>query len=47
MIKQLIFLLSWENFSKGLHIYFKRHAWGNTRLEDFILALQEAYNENS
>lgn len=47
MIKQLIFLLSWENFSKGLHIYFKRHAWSNTRLEDFILALQEAYNANS
>jgi len=44
MIKQLIFLLGWENFTKGLHIYFKRHAWSNTQLEDFILALQEAFN---
>lgn len=47
MIKQLIFLLGWENFSKGLYIYFQRHAWSNTVLEDFVLALQEHYNSVS
>jgi len=39
MIKQLIFLMGWESFTHGLKIYFKRHAWGNTGLEDFIGAL--------
>lgn len=45
MIKQLIFLLGWENFTHGLHIYFAKHAWGNTDLPDFIGALQQGQEE--
>ena len=36
MIKQLIYLMEWETFCAGLRIYFKRHKWTNTKLEDFI-----------
>lgn len=43
MIKQLIFLMGWETFCSGLHIYFKRNKWGNTVLKDFIGALQLGY----
>lgn len=44
LLKQLIYLMGWETFSKGLKIYFGRHAWGNTTLTQFIQALQEGYN---
>lgn len=47
MIKQLIFLMGWEAFTHGLKIYFKRHAWGNTELPDFIGALQDGFNEKN
>lgn len=47
MIKQLIFLMGWETFCKGLHIYFARHAWSNTTLGDFIGALQNGYDNNN
>ena len=46
MIKQLIFLMDWETFCKGLKIYFKRHKWSNTTLEDFIGCMQIGYDEN-
>ena len=46
MIKQLIFLMGWEVFCKGLKIYFKRHAWSNTELPDFINAMQTGFNES-
>lgn len=39
MIKQLIYLIGWETFTDGLKIYFNRHAWGNTKLTDFIGAI--------
>ena len=45
MIKQLIFLMGWETFTKGLKIYFKKHAWSNTQLPDFIGALQKGYDD--
>ena len=45
MIKQLIFLMGWEVFCKGLKLYFKRHAWGNTTLPDFIGCMQTGFNE--
>ena len=44
LIKQLIFLMGWETFCKGLKIYFNRHSWTNTELPHFIAALQEAYD---
>lgn len=46
MIKQLIFLMGWECFTEGLKIYFKRNAWKNTELPQFIGALQEGYNQH-
>ena len=46
MIKQVIFLMGWDNFCAGLKIYFKKHAWKNTELPDFIGALQQGYDEN-
>jgi aminopeptidase N len=45
VIKQLIFLLGWDNFCAGLHLYFQRYCWGNTTLEDFIMSLQDGYNQ--
>jgi aminopeptidase N len=38
--------MGWDKFCAGLKIYFKKHAWGNTELPDFIGALQQGYNEN-
>lgn len=46
LIKQLIFLMGWETFCDGLKIYFSKHAWGNTTLEDFIGALQLGYDNS-
>ena len=36
LIKQLIFLIGWDTFCKGLHIYFDKFKWTNTTLPDFI-----------
>jgi aminopeptidase N len=38
-IKQLIHLIGKEAMSKGCSLYFERHAWGNTKLGDFLDAL--------
>ena len=45
LIKQMIFLMDWDTFCVGLKIYFNRHKWQNTSLEDFIGCMQEGYNE--
>jgi len=39
-------LIGWQTFTAGLKIYFKKHAWGNTRLPDFIGAIQEAIDQS-
>ena len=44
LLKQLIFTMGWDTFCNGLKLYFKRHAWKNTTLIDFISALQDGYN---
>jgi aminopeptidase N len=41
-LQQLHFLIGEEAFAKGLKIYFKRHAFQNTELQDFMGALEEA-----
>ena len=41
----MIFLMDWDTFCVGLKIYFNRHKWQNTSLQDFILAMQEGYDE--
>ena len=46
LIKQLIFLMGWETFCKGLKIYFKKFAWTNTELPDFIRSMQQGFDEN-
>jgi len=47
MIKQLIFLMGWEVFCRGLKIYFKKFAWKNTELNDFIGSMQQGYDESN
>ncbi len=42
VLKQLVAYVGDEAFFKGLRTYFKRHAWGNTRLSDLLDALAEA-----
>ena len=39
VLKQLYYFLGKENFSKGLHYYFTKHAFLNTELKDFVAAL--------
>lgn len=40
-LKQLDFLLTPEKFRDGIRLYFKRHAYQNTTLPDFMGALSE------
>lgn len=40
VLKELHFLIGDEAFRDGLRLYFKKHAYNNTRLEDFIGALE-------
>jgi aminopeptidase N len=42
MMKQLDFFIGPENFQTGIQLYFNRHRYSNTRLENFIAALEEA-----
>lgn len=46
LLKQLIFLMGWDTFSEGLKIYFKKFAWTNTTLHDFISCLKAGYDKN-
>lgn len=38
-LKQLVHLLGFENFCIALKSYFAKHAWKNTKLEDFFFEL--------
>ncbi|MGW4895458.1 aminopeptidase N [Kitasatospora sp. NPDC004240] len=42
VLKQLVAYVGQDAFFKGVQAYFKRHAWGNTRLSDLLGALEEA-----
>jgi aminopeptidase N len=42
VLKQTSFYISPEKFQKGVQIYFQKHAFQNTRLDDFMGALTEA-----
>jgi len=44
-VKQLYYMLGHDVMQRGLHIYFGKHAWGNTQLPDFIGALNDGYKE--
>lgn len=42
VLKQLVAWVGRDAFAAGLRIYFKRHAWGNASLVDFLATLEEA-----
>ena len=42
-LKQLLYLIGEENFSKAMSTYFNEHQWSNTTLADFIGKLQQNY----
>jgi aminopeptidase N len=41
VLKQLVSYVGTDAFFQGVQAYFKRHAWGNTRLSDLLTALEE------
>ncbi|WP_335978036.1 aminopeptidase N [Streptomyces sp. CA2R106] len=41
VLKQLVAYVGMDAFFAGVQQYFKRHAWGNTRLSDLLGALEE------
>ncbi len=41
VIKQLVAEIGHDAFRAGLRIYFRRHAWGNATLADFLAALED------
>ncbi len=46
VIKQLMFYIGEENFRNGMRNYFKKYAWKNTELADFLKCLEEACGKN-
>ncbi|MFW0180423.1 aminopeptidase N [Rothia sp. P5766] len=40
-LKQLVAYVGFDEFIAAARLYFKRHAWGNTTLDDFLAALDE------
>ena len=41
VLRQLVAWVGQDEFLSGVRSYFKRHAWGNTELTDFLGALEE------
>ncbi|GHF35818.1 aminopeptidase N [Streptomyces mashuensis] len=41
VLKQLVAYVGMDEFFRGVQAYFKRHAYGNTRLSDLLSALEE------
>ncbi|MFE7772897.1 aminopeptidase N [Streptomyces sp. NPDC057445] len=41
VLKQLVAYVGMDEFFRGVQAYFKRHAYGNTRLDDLLGALEE------
>jgi aminopeptidase N len=41
VLKQLVAWVGRDNFVAAVRTYFRRHAWGNTTLADFLAALEE------
>jgi len=42
LLKQLVNLVGLENFKNGMRYYFKKYAWGNTTIAQFLEALAHA-----
>lgn len=43
-LKQFMFLMTKENFLKGLNDYFKAYEWKNTTIDDFLGKMQPYFN---
>lgn len=43
-MKQLLFLIGEDNFSKALSKYFTKYEWSNATLIDFIAEMKEVFN---
>ncbi|MEX3609966.1 aminopeptidase N [Rothia sp. LK2588] len=41
VLKQLVAFVGFDSFIAGARLYFQRHAWKNTTLDDFLAALDE------
>ncbi|MDP8905224.1 MAG: aminopeptidase N [Chloroflexota bacterium] len=41
VLKQLVKAIGFEGFREGMRLYFRRHAWGNATLHDFLGCLEE------
>jgi len=41
-LKQLVKTIGRDAFRDGMRLYFRRHAWGNATLRDFLACLEEA-----
>ncbi len=46
VLRQLVAWVGQDEFMVGVRAYFKRHAWGNTELTDFLGALEETSGRN-
>lgn len=44
-LKQLVFLIGFDNFKKAMKVYFERFAWGNTELKDLLEVYKETLGE--
>jgi len=42
VLKQLVKYIGRDAFREGLRLYFRRHAWGNATLSDFLRCLEES-----
>ena len=45
-LKQLMHIIGMDSMSRTCKHYFKKHAWGNTTLSDFIAALEYGCSSN-
>lgn len=45
-LRQLEYYIGKETFRDGIRLYFKKHAFGNTTLDDFIAALEAAHGSD-
>ena len=42
-MKQLLFLMNQDNFSKALAEYFHKYEWNNATIEDFLAYMQKYF----
>lgn len=40
VLKQLVLVVTMDGFKAGMQHYFKKHAWGNTTIGDFLSAIE-------